>query len=308
MKNFSADLVDLLASKVPIYRATLIKIGPCANGSMIYATDGGDAITYAGNVYQPGKNGLYGSWARGAITTKCGLESQSCTLTVFADNETPVYFPATSGASLLLDGIKMGLIDDAPFTVYCAYMPKYGQVVGGTGGSLVELMFAGIVGPITKIGLTTAEIEVKDMLYLLNAQVPWMLIQASCRWTLYGAGCTLAKASYSRANSVGTVVSSLSFNPTTNLTAHTAHGNFTQGYLTWTSGANAGLSNYIAAWTPGSPDLIVFDVAPLFPLHATDTFTIYQGCSKEYTACADFSNTLNFGGTPNVPVPETAVS
>jgi uncharacterized phage protein (TIGR02218 family) len=308
MKNFSADLVALLASKVPIYRATLIAIGPCANGAMIYATDGGDPITYAGNVYQPGKNGLYGSWARGEITTKCGVESQSCTLTVLADNETPIYFPGTSGAALLLDGIKMGLMDAAPVSVFCAYMPQYGQVVGGTGGSLVELKFSGAIGPISKLGLTKCEIEAKDMIYLLNAQVPQMLLQASCRWTLYGVGCTLTAASFSRTNSVGTVVSSLSFNPTTNLSAITPSGNFTQGYLKWTSGANAGLTNYIAAWTPGTPDLIAFDVAPLFPLHATDTFTIYQGCSKEYVACADFSNTINFGGTPNIPVPETALS
>lgn len=299
MKTFSTDLTNLLATKHCI-RVDLFQIGPCMNGQTIYATNGSGTITFNGNVYQPVQ---FGNWSRAAITLKVGMESNTVTITVKVDNQIPVLFPGTSAT--MLDCIKFGLIDQAPVSIFTAYMPSYGVVVGPTGGSLVETKFVGQVGTIEKLGLTKADIQVNDLIYLLNVQTPQMILQAACRWTLYGTGCTLNKGSFSRSTTVGTVVNPYIFTPAAAVTPHTAAGTFTQGYLTWTSGQNLGLSCFIRNWVSGGA--IQLDLAPIFPMAAGDAFTIYQGCSKSFAACNDFGNSINYGGTPNVPVPEAAI-
>ena len=197
MKNFPVDLKMLLQSGVPVDRMDLISIGPCKNGAMIYATTGQLPVKFNGNTYQPAQ---YGSWSRGAITTKIGLESGSCDLTVFADNQVPVYFPNTNQVALLLDAVKFGLLGNANVSIYTLYnsdfLPGYAfpATTGPTGGSLVETKFVGQVANIGQIGLTKCMLTAQDMLYLLNIQVPRRVFQASCSHTLYDAGCTLQMA------------------------------------------------------------------------------------------------------------------
>jgi hypothetical protein len=332
MKPFSPDLMNLLASGMPLHMVDFYKIGPCMNGAMIYACKGGYKLTYEGNVYDPV---AYGAWDRQAVTTKIGLSSNSVTLTLKVDNQVPTYFPGTNNGALMLDGIKYGLlgaqlgpagggrgIGGAPVTIYTAYMPKgqWGNVVGPNGGSLVETKFVGMVTTINKVGITRAEIQVQDLLYLLNLPVPRRLITPQCDWVLYSTGCTLSASNFSRAGTVGTVLNSHTFSPTGNLSLITSAGTFTQGMLVWSSGKNNGLANQVRLWTPGgaNPDTIQLDIAPIFPLTSGDNFTIYQGCNKTFTACLDFFESTpgggsssgayaNFGGQPTVPVPETAL-
>ena len=310
MKNFSADLVALLASGAPMWKADLYKIGPLLNGAMIYATNGSGPITYDGNTYMPPSSG-YGAWQRDSITVKIGLESNSTRLTVFCDSRVPVYFPGTSNGCLMLDGIKYGLLGQANVTIYTAYMPKYGQVIGATGGSLVENKFVGMVANVEYIGMTKAVIVVQDMLYLLNLQLPRMILQASCSNVLFDAKCTLRASAFTRTDSIGTVTNAYTFEPTTNLSTISAAGTFTQGTLTFTSGKNNGLCYFVRLWTPGAPDSIQLDVAPIFPLNSGDTFTITEGCDKTYASCLNLQGStdslLNYSGQPTVPVPETAL-
>lgn len=310
MKSYSADLIALLASNYPIYKADLFAIGPCLNGAMIYATSGKGAIAFGGNTYLSSSSGN-GAWSRGSISVKIGLDSNSTKLTVFADNQVPVYFPGINNGALLMDGIKFGLLGAAPVTIYTAYMPIYGQVTGPTGGSLVETKFVGQVTTIEKIGLTQAEITVNDGLYLLNRQVPQKILQASCSWVLYSPGCTAVQSSFTRSNSVGTVVNPYTFNPGSALTPVSPSGTFAQGFLSFTSGKNSGLTYFVTAFTAGSPGVVVLDVAPIFPLNAGDTFTISEGCNKTFSSCLNILGSTNayknYGGEPNTPVPETAI-
>lgn len=306
MKSFSADLLALLASNVPVYKVDLYKIGPTANGQMIYATNGGAPIIFEGNVYDPSK---YGAWSRGSISTKVGLESNNTKLTVFADNQNPVYFPGFGENLLLLDGIKFGLLDPtvtgaSQVTIYTAYMTQYGSLYGPNGGSLLEVKFVGEITSIDKLGLTRCEMTVSDMLYRLNVQTPQLVVQASCRWVLYSTGCTLNKANFSASSTVGAIVNAFTFRPATAINPITASGTWTQGYLTWTSGNNKGLTSFIRNWDGTNLRL---DVNPIFPIQGGDGFTVYQGCSKSFAACTDFANTINFGGCPTVPVPESAI-
>jgi hypothetical protein len=313
LKSFSADLTALLAAGLPLYKADLFMIGPTDNGQMIYATNGQQAIRFGGNLYQPQQ---FGAWSRDTVVTKIGLDSNSTKLTVFADNQIPIYFPGTSNGALLLDGIKYGLLGDSPVTIYTAYMPTYGQVTGGTSGSLVETKFVGMVTNIEYIGLTKAVINIQDLLYLLNIQVPSRLFQASCSHTLYDTGCTIVKSTRTRTGAVGTLLTPNKFFSSAHITPVTASGTFTQGILTWTSGKNSGLASYVTLWASGlgtgGTDIFTLAVQTIFPIALTDGFTITQGCDKQFVTCIDLQGSSalalqNFGGEPDTPVPETAI-
>jgi uncharacterized protein/uncharacterized protein DUF2163 len=320
MKNLSADLLALLASGVPCEVSTLFAIGPCDNGAMIYATNAQLPVVLGGNRYEAAK---FGSWSRGEITVKIGLESNSCQLTVLADNQVPIYFPGTDNGALLLDGIKFGLLGDADVTISALYNSPYlagyafPNVLGPTGGSLIEPKFVGQVANVPQIGMTKALIDVQDMMYLLNIQVPHRVIQASCSHTLYDVGCTLSAATFTKTGAVAAVTYPYLFGTTAELAVVAAGGTFAQGVLTWTSGKNTGLSSFVRAWTAGgydsgAGDLIQLDVQPIFPIAVSDAFAITQGCNKTFAMCAILqpSSTAaytNFGGQPDTPVPETAI-
>jgi hypothetical protein len=309
MKNYSADLIALLQSKLSMFRASLFKIGPLLNGSYIYATDGGDPITYGGNVYQPS---AYGNWARGEITSKIGLDSNTSSLTLFADSQVPVYFPGGATQVKMLDGVKYALLGMAPCYIYTAYMPTRGQVTSSGGQSYVGLDFFGFVSGIEGLGYTKVTIKVQDALYLLNIQIPKRLIQPSCANTLFDPICTMNKSSFMATGVVGASTLSNEFLTTAHIAPISTAGTYTLGRLVWTSGNNSGLSCMVRLWTPGSSnDIIDLAVPPIFPLQVGDAFQLYQGCDKQFTTCLDFQGVtkayVNYGGCPFVPVPETVI-
>ncbi len=315
MKAFSPDLLVLLQSGLPVERVELLEIGPCQNGAMIYATTGQVPVTVNGNTYHPTQ---YGSWSRGSITSKVGLESNSCDLTVFADNQVPIYFPGTGTAALLIDGIKFGLLGNASVTIYTLYNSDYlsgyafPATTGPTGGSLLETKFAGQVANIGQIGMTRATVTAQDMLYLLNIQVPRRVVQPSCSHTLFDVACALVASTFTKTGSVGTVTYPYLFVSAAHIVPTSAAGTFAQGILKWTSGANAGLSSFVRAWTPGSgSDTFQLDVQPIFPIQAGDAFTVQEGCNKTLASCSNLQGSTNayvrFGGQPDTPVPETAI-
>ena len=312
---YSADLLALYAAapQTKIYRAHLFKIGPCRNGQMLYATDGRAPITYGGNQYHPW---LYGFWKRGSQTVKIGFESNTIDCTVYSDEQfQPIYFPGTNSLVYLMDGIYAGLLSGAPVTIYRATMSKYGVVVGPTGGSLVSTRFVGEVGEVTDIGPTKCTVKVRDLLYRLNLDCPQQLIQANCRWVLYSAGCTLSQAAFTRTGqSIGTLVDARTFTTEAHLSTISPAGTFSQGVIKFTSGRNNGISYAAAVWTPGTgstPDQIQLDTPPLFDMTVGDTFSISEGCNHSVVSCQNLQGNvnaiLNYGGTPFVPVPETAV-
>lgn len=319
MKQFSSDLLALLqrnrtvwpnADFSAIFVADLFKIGPVANGQMLYATNGQGPITYEGNVYQPTQ---FGNWGRGALTNKIGLEAGTVDLTVSSGQQDPVYFPGTNKSALLIDGIKFGLLDAAPVTIYTVYMPVYGQVNGPSTELLSETKFVGSVTAITQLGITTASLTVSDPRYLLNVSVPQRQVSANCWWVLYSTGCTLSKNSFYHAGVIATVdAANQNFTTTAHIAVASPSGTFTQGVLTWTSGNNSGLSNAVRLWTPGgSSDTIMLDIPAILPVAAGDAFNLYQGCDHTYASCIDLQGATNaaknFGGFPTVPVAETSI-
>jgi uncharacterized phage protein (TIGR02218 family) len=76
-------------------------------------------------------------------------------------------------------------------------------------------------------------------------------------------------------------------------------GWFALGRLTWTSGANEGLTAEVRGH--GGAEIELWRAAP-YAVEAGDTAVMVAGCDKRFATCrAKFSNGLNFRGCPHMP-------
>jgi uncharacterized phage protein (TIGR02218 family) len=281
-------------------------------GQVLYATEGQWDITVpVGTGGWPGATtifhtALYGRWSRGAITSEAsfGLEANEMSLTCVPQ-------PGTSypGLSLgILGAAFNGLFDAATVTVYTAYFPlnDYGDVSAG-----LETKFVGFIEKITNIDRVHVEFECQDPLYLLNQQIPGRVIQSGCPWSFCDPNCALTAATYTVAfqSKSGSTQSTL-----TPISAFSqAAGYFSQGVVTCTSGANAGLSQTVKLHD--SSGNLQMTLGWLQPVSVGDHFSVIKGCNKTATMCAatiqpggsSVNNLVHFGGMIAVPVPLDAV-
>jgi uncharacterized phage protein (TIGR02218 family) len=198
-----------------------------------------------------------------------------------------------------LPAVRQGMFDGAELTLYRAFMPTYGNTAAGT-----VIMFVGRVAEIDA-GRSLATFSVNSHLELLNLNMPRNLYQAGCVNTLFDASCSLNAASFA-VNASVSAASSTNVIYATTLTQAT--GYFDLGQVTFTSGANNGISRSVKSYVQGAGGSInmsmPFPVAP----GMGDTFMIYPGCDKQQSTCAlKFGNLLNFRGFPYVPENSTAV-
>ena len=87
-------------------------------------------------------------------------------------------------------------------------------------------------------------------------------------------------------------------------------GFFDQGFLTFTSGANAGRKSEVLRHArDGDGDHIELWQAMAAPIGVGDGFTISAGCDKRFSTCRDrFDNVVNFRGFPHMPGNDFALS
>ena len=79
-------------------------------------------------------------------------------------------------------------------------------------------------------------------------------------------------------------------------------GWFTAGKLSFTGGANAGLSVEVKSHRKDGTVTIELWQAMPEPIAAGDTFTVTAGCDKRFATCRDkFDNVVNFRGFPHIP-------
>jgi uncharacterized phage protein (TIGR02218 family) len=79
-------------------------------------------------------------------------------------------------------------------------------------------------------------------------------------------------------------------------------GWFTAGRVTFTSGANSGLSVEVKSHRKGAAVRFVLWQAMPEPIVAGDTFLVTAGCNKRFETCrARFNNVVNFRGFPHIP-------
>lgn len=129
---------------------------------------------------------------------------------------------------------------------------------------------------------------------LLTARCGADLGDARCRFDLAAAGLE-GEGSVSSIESTSTIVAS-------GLGAF-SEGIFTGGKLTWTSGANDGLSVEIKEhrMVSGHARLSLWQAMPE-AIASGDTCVVTAGCDKRFATCRDrFSNAVNFRGFPHIP-------
>lgn len=89
-----------------------------------------------------------------------------------------------------------------------------------------------------------------------------------------------------------------------------ADGLFSEGRLTWTGGANAGVSVEVKEHriVSGAVRVSLWQ-AMAEPIAPGDTFAVTAGCDKRFATCRDrFANTLNFRGFPHIPGNDFVIS
>lgn len=286
MRSASAGLIALLNSGADFVTADLYTL-TLSGGTVIRWSGADKPLTDAnGHTFALGP-----VLERNSVTEKIGLEVGTLDIRLTADandliNGTPI-IPFIAGRGL--DGANLRLDK--------GYFPDWNSACSGS-----LLRFSGKITSIGEIAGSSVDITVSSWLILLNQNLPPNLYQAGCLHTVYDAGCTLNPASFSSSGTVSAGATQTSFGSGLS----TSSGDFSQGRVTFTSGANSGLTRAIKS-NDGSGNFLLISPLPVAPA-AGDAFTVYKGCDLTKGTCqTKFNNLTHFKGTPYVPVPETSV-
>lgn len=305
--------IALLATKTFVF-ADLYTFTLVIGGSVLRYTTadvdmgyGGTTWTHGGPLFEQagGSNRPTAHW-------KVGLDVDTWQIGIVprpVEPTTGAAYPDCIGTVQWLAAAVAGYLDGAVVTVDRAYLPAWPAYpftppVTPTG---VVRLFAGRVAEVD-IGRTAVAVSINSHLELLNQQMPRRLYQAGCINTLFDAGCSLSAAAFAVS---GTIAAATAAGAGTIASAASppggSSGSFAFGYLTVTSGRNAGFSRGIRAWTAGSPGSFALMSPFPFAFAGGETATFYPGCDKQLSTCGLYGNSLNFGGCPYIPAPETAV-
>lgn len=212
------------------------------------------------------------------------------------DPVTGALFPDQINGTPWNAAARQGALDGADIQVdraYFAAWPTPYRAIGTPVGIIT--IFA---GQAAEVDVSDAKVivTINDYRYLLGTKMPRFVYQASCRHTLYDAGCTLNPASFGVATMAigGTTRAVLK----SNVAAPPGSGTYTLGKVKMTSGQNSGFSRTVTQWVPGS--FLLLNPFP-FEVLPGDTFTAYAGCDRTMATCTAFANLVNFGGEPFIP-------
>jgi len=127
------------------------------------------------------------------------------------------------------------------------------------------------------------------------------LYSPSCRAALGDNRCKINLATYTVAGSVTATFNSQEFLDNTRTEIS---GIYTFGTITFTNGANNGLSmelkEYLYNATSGGRLILALPMP--YPIVLGDTYSLSRGCDKTIRTCFErFNNVVNFRGEPNVP-------
>ncbi len=282
MKSASPALISLLASN-QFLMADLLTI-TLNNGTVLRYTSADINIVSGGNTFLS----VGPRMERGAAKQVIGTQVDTMELTLYPDTTDLV------NGIPFLSAIVGGAFDGATVQLERAFMATWGDTTAGT-----VMLFYGSCSDVD-YSRTSVKFTVKSYLELLNIQMPRNLYQPPCNHTLYDTGCGLSKAAYTVSGTTNAGATNVAI---PNGLAQAA-GYFALGSLTYTGGANSGISRTVKDYTPGYITLA-------YPLpHAPaagDTFTVYPGCDLMQATCANkFNNVVHFRGFPFVPLPQSA--
>jgi Phage conserved hypothetical protein BR0599/Uncharacterized conserved protein (DUF2163) len=300
MKNASAAAITILSGgqylRADLYSITLV------TGQTYYFTAYETPLSVA--IYPSGTSNTYLSGFtinRETTTQAVGLDAQELELTMAPKWDNPGGPPTIAGYSIV-QAARLGLLDNASilYSKLFANFPTPPAALDTSPNGVA--WFQGVVADMD-IGRFSVKIKISSNLLVLNqVQMPRNLFQGNCVHTVYDAGCTLLKSSFTVSGTVGaTVTSNSNFN--TNLTQ--ASDYFDLGVITFTSGLNNGFSATVKQYLNASGNLQLNIPMPA-TISTGDTFSIYPGCDHLQATCTTkFSNLAHFKATPYVPVPET---
>lgn len=230
---------------------------------------------------------------------KIGVEVDQMEITIYPQSTDTV-----SGQTFMA-AVRLGLFDGAEVKVERAFMASLASIAASS--FAIDPAVGTVVIEIGRVGSVEAEsvtvkITLNSHLELLNQSLPRNIYQPGCVHTLFDAGCTLLKSTFTFARTV-TAGATASRIPMTD-GAHSA-GYFDLGTVTFTSGANNGISRSIKRWDAVALDLLT--PLPAAPSNG-DTMNVTAGDDKTQATCTTkFSNANNFRGFPYIPVAETAI-
>lgn len=200
------------------------------------------------------------------------------------------YSTMTIGGIPFLQALQQGLFDGAEIQRERAFFTTFS---GGGAPALAPvpplvplgtvIMFKGRVTEIVGVGRSSAKVTVASDLTLLDREMPWKYLGASCQWQLYGPGCALSRAAFTFSGAAGAGSTSSVINWTG------ASTNFAQGSIAFTSGANTGVTATIKSAAAGASLTLVYPL-PAAPA-AGDGFTAVWGC--DHTPGANFTGSIS---------------
>ncbi len=129
-----------------------------------------------------------------------------------------------------------------------------------------------------------------------------------CDADLGDSRCKVDLEALRESGTVGTIqVGRESFSLAGGPESHPA-GHWDRGELTWTSGANSGVTCEIETFTTGGPggSSLTFYLKTPFDFQVGDAYTLVPGCDQLTTTCINkYNNIVNFRGFPTVPGNDT---
>lgn len=157
---------------------------------------------------------------------------------------------------------------------------------------------------ITNIRYTGEEytFEISGLSRWMRAKLGF-IFDRTCQYDLGDSNCGVALSGFTTS---GTVTTPDSDEPRRKFTSNTGGPGtddvFNFGKLTWTTGANTGLTQEVKDFTAAGPDLVELFLPMPFDIEAGDTYSVHQGCDRTLGTCRDkFSNLGNHGGFPFMP-------
>ena len=194
---------------------------------------------------------------------------------------------ALSSAHLNEDDLAAGAFDDARVEIWRVRWDLPEQRV---------LMRTGSLGEVRREGASFTA-EVRGLAHYLS-QETGRTYQYACDAALGDVRCgvDLTAPTY---RGTGAVLSAAGHRITVSGLGAFEAGWFSGGLLTWTDGANTGLSMEVRTHLG---DVIELWQTMAGAIAASDIFTITAGCDKTFPTCrAKFGNGVNFGGFPHMP-------
>ncbi len=198
---------------------------------------------------------------------------------------------ALSDDALNEDDLAAGLYDAAAVALW---------LVDWSEPSLKVLIASGTLGEVRRDGAAFVA-EVRGLSQVLGEE-SGRLYTSRCGADLGDGRCRVDLTSPA-CNGTGSV---LAMTATSGFTANGldafADGWFTAGKLTFTGGANAGLSMEVKAHRNHEGVRLDLWQAMPYAIAAADPFTVTAGCDKRFATCHDrFNNIVNFRGFPHIP-------